>query len=155
MAKKKVSLLPPAEQEKRRAEGRKYYWDNKPQITVRAHEARKLYRQNITWQMLSLFKKARQRARIGNIPCTITREWVLNQPQMCAVSGTPFRMPLVGREPRSPSIDRKDSSKGYTPENTQFVTCFYNMAKNEWGENEIQDLIISYAEAIKKSRPVP
>lgn len=152
MPRKRYTEMTQEEIDTHRAKGRQYYYANKPAVSKRAAARRVIFRQDVTWQMLSLYRKAQQRSKRYNVPCTITKEWVLSQPRMCNVSGMPFQIPLVGRGPYSPSIDRIDSSKGYTPENTQFVTCFYNMAKNEWGEQEIQDLIISYAEAIKRLR---
>lgn len=43
-----------------------------------------------------------------------------------------------GRHPLLCSVDRIDSSKGYTKENIVFCCWFVNAAKNEWGLEEIQ-----------------
>lgn len=36
----------------------------------------------------------------------------------------------------TPSLDRKDSSEGYTEDNVQFVTWMYNAAKGKTGTEE-------------------
>ena len=42
---------------------------------------------------------------------------------------------------RGLSIDRLDSSIGYTVENTILVTCFINTAKNRMNENDFREEI--------------
>lgn len=39
--------------------------------------------------------------------------------------------------PDRASLDRKDSSKGYTPDNIQFVSMMANYAKNRWNDKEL------------------
>jgi hypothetical protein len=120
---------------------------------MRANRA--LVRQDVGRQMQLLFNSARARAKKDGREFTITKEWLALQPRYCAISGIPFIIIQDGRGPLTPSLDRIDSSKGYTPENTQIVACWYNLGKSDWNDTEIQDLIISYAEAIKKRRSVP
>lgn len=53
----------------------------------------------------------------------------------CEVSGLPFSFEVHGkRKPFAPSIDRVDSSVGYTPENTRLVCYAVNVAMNCWGD---------------------
>ena len=55
----------------------------------------------------------------------------------CEISGIPFSEKGVQwyRNPWSPSLDRIDSKKGYTPDNVRIVLCAVNAAMNEWGED--------------------
>ncbi len=66
----------------------------------------------------------------------------------CEATGLPFDMgPSLSRHranPWSPSLDRRDSSKGYTPDNVQVVVAAYNYAKNEYPA----DVLLRLAHAI-------
>ena len=48
----------------------------------------------------------------------------------------------------SPSLDRIDSTKGYTPENVRVVLYCINVMANIWGENKIVEM----SEAIMRAR---
>lgn len=66
----------------------------------------------------------------------------------CAATGLPFDLePGPDRHhanPWAPSLDRRDSSKGYTHDNVQVVCAAYNYAKSEWSE----DVLLTLARAI-------
>ncbi len=53
----------------------------------------------------------------------------------CELTGLPFSVAYkVGRrKPYTPSIDRIDSTKGYTKENCRLVALSVNLALQEWG----------------------
>lgn len=56
----------------------------------------------------------------------------------CEVTGIPFDLDISKRaKPFAPSIDRRDSSLGYTPENVQVVVWIYNAAKSHWSHAEV------------------
>jgi hypothetical protein len=83
-----------------------------------------------------LWNNARQRSKREGIEFTISLEqvkWRFAE-GVCEVTGLPFSLELgsgQGRgHPFSPSLDRKDPSIGYTPENTQVVIWMYNAAKH-------------------------
>lgn len=53
----------------------------------------------------------------------------------CEVSGLPFNFEVHGkRRPFAPSIDRIDSSVGYTPTNSRLVCFAVNVGMNCWGD---------------------
>jgi hypothetical protein len=52
---------------------------------------------------------------------------------------------------RQASIDRTDSSQGYTPDNIQFVSLMANYAKNAFQE----DQLIDFCRAVAKKHPDP
>ncbi len=59
----------------------------------------------------------------------------------CAVTGTPLSLVTVGRHrPFAPSIDRRDSSAGYTKENCRVVCMAANFAMNAWGEDVLRTI---------------
>lgn len=66
----------------------------------------------------------------------------------CEATGLPFDLePGPFRHhanPWAPSLDRRDSSKGYTPDNVQVVCAAYNYAKSEWSV----DVLLRLARAI-------
>jgi hypothetical protein len=68
----------------------------------------------------------------------------------CAVSGIPLakRMVLGGiRDPWAPSIDRIESSQGYTFDNIRVVCLAANFAMNEWGA----DVLLRLARGVVRS----
>lgn len=57
--------------------------------------------------------------------------WVLENYVSCSYDSN------LLKTPRRASIDRIDSSKGYTPDNIQFVCLAYNYCKNGWTHDEV------------------
>lgn len=47
------------------------------------------------------------------------------------------------------SLDRKDSSKGYTKDNIQWVHSMVNMSKNKYDQNKFIDMCIAVANKFK------
>lgn len=82
-----------------------------------------------------IIREVQRRAKRKGLECTITAEWLNRklEPLVCEATGLDivWNGPTRGN-PWAPSVDRIDSSKGYTEENTQ-VTCWvYNSAKGNW-----------------------
>lgn len=97
----------------------------------------------------AMFWAARDRAKRAGIEFTIKLS-DLRIPARCPVLG----MPLVRRggkaQPDSPSLDRIDSSKGYTPANTMIISHRANCLKNN-GTLEEFEKIVRY---LKESKQV-
>lgn len=92
-----------------------------------------------------LWGKARDAARerrVTGMEFTLTldeaREIYRKSGGRCAVSGLSFnetlKVPGSQRRPFKASIDRIDSSKGYTKDNVRFVCCIVNLALGDWGD---------------------
>lgn len=73
-----------------------------------------------------------QRAKKKGLEFSLTEEWMLEKLRggICEITGTKLQYGARGfnerNRPWGPSIDRKDRSKGYTPENCQLVCWLYN-----------------------------
>lgn len=97
---------------------------------------------------------AKRRAKQFLVPFTITREWVEERlsAQTCELTGR--TLVLDGSDsdthfhPFAPSIDRKHSRGGYTPENCRIICIQANLAISGFGV----DALLSLADDIKKHR---
>jgi hypothetical protein len=95
------------------------------------------------WQ--HLLCGARDRAKTKGIEFTLTKEWALaTYTGRCAVTGYPFELrPFRGKtgaRSLSPSIDRIDPDKGYTPDNCRFVLWAVNAFKFTSSDVEMVEL---------------
>jgi len=87
-----------------------------------------------------VYKLSVRNAYRRSIPFALSRKHfdalVVNAQGRCMVSGIPFsneRIPGSARRPYFPSLDRIDSSKGYSCNNVRLVCVLVNIALNEWG----------------------
>lgn len=72
----------------------------------------------------------------------------------CAVTGLMFSNEKQGKSktrPFFPSLDRKDSSKGYTPDNCRLVSVVANYAMNAWGEEMLTTIAVAHLKEKQKS----
>lgn len=107
----------------------KAYWysKNKEEIKFRSTA-----RYNALTQTKRLVNSARQRAKNKGWVFDITHEDIII-PEKCPILG----QPLVRYTPYAPSIDRIDSTKGYTKDNVWVISRRANLMKND---ATIQDL---------------
>lgn len=106
--------------------------------------------ESIAWIGVTL-KDCRKNARARGIAFDLTREdvehLVRRAENACEVTGIPFERdrphgaPLGYRRPWVQSIDRIDSTQGYTRENCRLVCCAVNYAMNQWGESVLLRII--------------
>ncbi len=92
-----------------------------------------------------LFHDARRRAKQKGFEFTITQEWIVERLEagVCQLSGLPLEIAQAGTA-NSPSLDRKNNSKGYTPANCQVITAQANRAKGEWTQGDLLIFCMSY-----------
>ena len=93
----------------------------------------------------SYWHKTKQNAKCRGLELSITIEFVWElfekQGRKCALSGLPLEIPVSDKSRReditrfNASLDRKDSSKGYTPENVQWIHKVINKMKMELPED--------------------
>lgn len=70
----------------------------------------------------------------------------------CELTGVPFdftRHPTACRRPYAASVDRIDSTRGYTAANTRLVLCAVNLAMNQWGESVLQTIAEAYSSQLR------
>jgi len=96
-----------------------------------------------------LISSARKRAKQKDLPCDIDADWIHERllAGKCEVTGIPFKFDYpyskTGQGQQrafSPSLDRTDSSLGYTKENTKVVVWVYNGAKGVGTHEEVMAL---------------
>jgi hypothetical protein len=91
----------------------------------------------------TMLGRARKRAIKYNVPFTITVEDI-QIPEKCPLLDVPFQLGVKGNYPFSPSIDRLDSTKGYTPNNVQVISTLANTMKN----NATKQQLLTFAKNI-------
>lgn len=145
--------------EKRIAYGREYYKTNKETILTRQKEylknldnrdirtarAKERIRNEPMARIKRMVSSAKARANNVGMRCTIIAEDFIPLPLVCPLLGIRISWDGVGRGANSPSIDRIDSSKGYTKENTIIVSWRANWLKNNGTLNEFQTLVRNLA----------
>lgn len=99
---------------------------------------RKLRKQKVSGRTTELLAGAKSRAKRKNITFELDRNWIEDKLKIgtCELTGLKFDFSLPTQKrsnPFAPSLDRIDSLKGYTKENTRLVLNSVNMALNEFG----------------------
>ncbi len=99
-----------------------------------------------------LWDSARIRAASTGREFTLTIEEIeaALQEGTCHATGLPFDMAPAARpgarNPYAPSLDRVDSSLGYTPENTRLVVWAFNAMRNEFGDDVLDTVFRAWKE---------
>jgi len=106
-------------------------------------------RKNTRGRSLAICNRAKQRAKRRGIQYTLDEDRVraVMEAGKCEATGLPFDLDDP-HSPYSPSLDRKDSSKGYTDSNTWVVVLAFNLAKNRWTSDQLVEVV----EAFKRCR---
>jgi hypothetical protein len=102
-------------------------------------------RQDFEFRLNMLLNASKQRARNKNREHTITVEDVkaiYPQDGCCPIFGMKLEFNNAGFRETSPSIDRIDSTKGYTPDNIQIISWKANRVK---GYATLQELEMLFA----------
>lgn len=102
----------------------------------------------------TLWLAARQRAEQKGVVFSLPFAWVHERVQTgrCEVTGLPFnleerRTKTSTGGPYTPSIDRRDPVKGYTPENCRVILWALNCALGQWGDEVFTVIAKAYAES--------
>jgi len=102
-------------------------------------------RNGIDTYILSYYNKTVRRAETINKPCTVTakelEQLYFLQQKCCALSGVPIEFrPNFQKNEQTASLDRIDSTKGYTEDNVQWVHKDVNFMKNKLTETRFVEL---------------
>lgn len=131
----------------------KSWRERNPEHSKIAHIKRML---DFKGRALSLIKAARRRSKQKNLEFNLTLKDVLPQIEkgICQLTELPFDLIPPGRKkrnPYSPSIDRIDSSKGYTPDNIRIVLVAVNDCINQYGDDTILPILKALVKGIEKN----
>lgn len=105
-----------------------------------------------------LFDSIKHRCETKGIPFELTAGWIRERLDkgVCEATGLPFdfrRDPENRRvNPFSPSVDRIDQKGGYAPENCRVVVAMFNMARNEWKDDELYAVAKAFCTEYEKTR---
>jgi hypothetical protein len=115
------------------------------------HRAVTKYKQSIKGRASDLLRNARVRACEFNREFNLTRSFIISKLELgiCEKSGIIFDFSAdftTWQNPFSPSIDRKDNSKGYTIDNVQVVCTMFNVGKSEHSEIDFIAMCLAVAE---------
>lgn len=114
-----------------------------------------------------LLSRSAGRAKASNIEFSLSNfdmaHIIVESDGKCAVTGIKLRLDAVEKRgskkhirPWAPSIDRIDSSKGYSIENCRLVCAAANIAMGAWGEEVLLTMAKSIAKIQTKTRiPAP
>lgn len=106
-------------------------------------------RSKVSGRAREMWHTARTRAQHRKMNFDLTREWVEQRLRAgrCEASGIALELDVVGRRnahPFAPSIDRRDSSLGYTQSNCQVVVFIHNQAVGRWGTAALHKYMKGY-----------
>lgn len=88
-----------------------------------------------------MLQNAKKRAKKKGIPFNLRPADII-LPATCPVLGIPmFYDPSLGRHDGSPSLDRLDSSLGYTPDNVRVISFRANKIKNDGTLEELEAIV--------------
>lgn len=89
----------------------------------------------------------RTRAARKGVPFEIDLDFLAPRLQAGRCEATGLRLVLdepwrckTRKHPHSPSIDRIDPERGYTPDNTRVVAYLYNVAKSDYSDADVLEL---------------
>lgn len=126
---------------------KEFYYNGYNKVMSEKQPSRREYNRDYHSKM-DVFKlrlrTAKQRARLKGFDFDLTLEHIVElydkQKGVCYISGV--EMTLEKHSPRTISIDRIDSSKGYIIGNIGLCTDFINQAKSNYSLEEFKKLIL-------------
>lgn len=138
--------------EKNTENARRYREKNKEKVRKAAREYQRRHREALLPKMreysrsryrndprLSLFEGAKRRAKLYNLPFSITLEDIII-PDTCPVLGIPIETGLPANSPQLPSLDRNIPDLGYMPGNVTVMSLRANSLKKNATLEEVTAL---------------
>lgn len=108
----------------------------------RIAEYTRIYADEKPW--ISLLATARKRCKGSGLEYSLTMEWFKSRwTGRCELSGLELVRGNGKQHMRSPTIDRIDPSKGYTPENCRFVCLALNAMRGDGTDAEMMELLVA------------
>lgn len=114
--------------------------------------ATKQWYTTVEGQIVCRLNGAKERARENGREFSLDKDFLLalwnDQNGRCAITGLPILPASAGtpsdRSPFALSIDRIDSSRGYTRNNVRLTTVIGNQAKGAWTDQDVLEMSIAY-----------
>ena len=109
--------------------------------------------ETVEGRIAMMYRAAAGRAKLKKWELTITPEWIrqqiILQKGCCAVTKMQFNYDTIDRKTNAlvPSLDRIDSTKSYTPDNTRVVAWWFNQMKNAYSDKQL----VEYAKIIVRT----
>lgn len=129
-----MNKTPAFRSEKRKQYEKEWYEKNKPRLFKLRKKSRKIYNRT----MRSKFLLWRFRAKSKNLDFDLTLEYLESLPLICHYTGRDLT--LERNHFNTVSLDRVDSSRGYTKDNVVLCCHMVNIAKNDLDLNEFLDM---------------
>jgi hypothetical protein len=121
------------------------------------NERKKEYRKGFVGRAKILIRRCEDRAKENSWEFDLDLRWL--ERQYCRQLGrclkTGILLDFESEDPVNlfaPSLDRIDSSKGYTKENTNLVALFWNLAKNKVEDGVFEKLFEHISKSFLKKR---
>lgn len=88
-----------------------------------------------------LIYRCKQRAKRDGFNFDLSKELILEKLKIgkCEATNIQIELTEFDYNPYAPSIDRIDSTKGYTNDNIQLVCMIYNFCKNKFSTEQVND----------------
>ena len=129
---------------------RKYRYLTNPEAREREKKRGIKARTSLRGRAVVMHNHARARAaeardRGREMVYDLEVEWIEEKLKegKCELTDIEFQI-TVGDNPYAPSLDRIDSSKGYTKDNVQVVVVAINMMRNRWDDDTIKNVMLHY-----------
>lgn len=140
-----------ANREKAREASKRWHAENRERHKERVAETTARYRQGKAAKYW--FKKLYNSAVKAGRDFDLTEEFLaeLLSPMVCSVTGLELLYDWEGpgrTNPWGPSVDRIDSSGGYTMDNVRLVCWAYNLAKSDWADEVVLRMALALAEKL-------
>lgn len=128
--------------------------EKKEESKIYDKQFRHIYHNNINGCASRLYSSSKRRSQLKKIEFNLTNEWIKSKLQLKKCEATGFDLTFETSDyrvhPLRPTLDRIDNLKGYTLENTRVVCWWWNIAKADWTDEILINLINKYKEYGKK-----
>ncbi len=99
----------------------------------------------------TLITKAKERAKKGGLEIALEESDIVI-PDVCPILGIPLRRGVGGATENSPTLDRVDSTRGYTPDNVWVISYRANRIKNDSTLQELELLAAAVRAKLQATR---
>ncbi len=125
--------------------GSRYRYANDPKTREREKTRGIKSRTSPRGRAAVMHSHAKGRAQRKKMDFDLEIGWIEEKLEIgiCELTGIKFQL-TTGDNPYAPSLDRIDSSKGYTKDNVKVVTVAINMMRNRWDDEVIKNVMLHY-----------